>query len=74
MFSMVAIKRSLKTVTVDPDDDIVLSTAYEGSASHIVSGDRHLLAMDRFRGVRIVTVNEMLNQIDCVCEEEGLVC
>jgi len=61
--SMVTIKRSLKTMTADPDDDIVLSTACEGSASHIVSGDRHLLAMARFRGVRIVSVNEMLELI-----------
>ncbi len=58
--SIVTIKRSLKVVPEDPDDDIVLSTAYEGRASHIVSGDRHLLNLGRFRGVRIVTVNEML--------------
>jgi uncharacterized protein len=57
--SVVTIKRRLKTVTVDPDDDIVLGTACEGSASYVVSGDRHLLAMGRFRGVRIMSVNEM---------------
>lgn len=58
--SMVTAKQSVKAVPEDPDDDIVLSTAYEGKASHVVSGDRHLLNLGRFRGIRIVTVNEML--------------
>lgn len=57
---VVTIRRSFKAVHEDPDDDVVLSTAYEGKASHVVSGDRHLLNMGRFRGIRIVTVNEML--------------
>jgi len=52
--------RSFGTVPDDPDDDVVLSTAYAGKASHIVSGDRHLLNIGQFRGIRIVTVNEML--------------
>ena len=57
---MVTVKRSFGAVTEDPEDDIVLDTAYEGRASHIVSGDKHLLNLGRFRGIRIVTVNEML--------------
>ncbi len=52
--------RSFSAVPEDPDDDVVLSTAYVGKASHIVSGDRHLLNIGQFRGIRIVTVNEML--------------
>lgn len=58
--SVVTVRRLFKAVSEDPDDDIVLNTAYEGKASHIVSGDRHLLNLGRFRGIRIVTVNEML--------------
>ena len=54
-------KRIIKAVPEDPDDDLVLITAYEGKASHIVSGDRHLLDLRRFRGIRIVTVREMLD-------------
>jgi uncharacterized protein len=61
--SVVTIKRLVKSVTIDPDDDVVLSTACEGRASHIVSGDRHLLAIGRFRGVRIISVSEMLELI-----------
>ncbi len=57
---LVTVTRSFKTVAEDPDDDMVLSTAYGGKATHIVSGDRHLLNLKRFRGIRIVTVNELL--------------
>lgn len=53
-------KQSFKVVADDPDDDMVLNTAHEGRASHIISGDRHLLALGRFRGIRVVTVDEML--------------
>jgi len=31
-----------KVVLEDPDDDVVLNTAYNGSAEYIVAGDRHL--------------------------------
>ncbi len=44
----------------DPEDDIVLRTAYDGKASYVASGDRHLLELEKFRRIRIVTVNEML--------------
>jgi putative PIN family toxin of toxin-antitoxin system len=57
---LVTVKQSFKTVVEDPDDDMVLSTAHEGKATYIVSGDGHLLNLKRFGGIRIVTVNEML--------------
>jgi len=53
-------RRMVSVIGEDPDDDIVLSTALEGKASHLVTGDRHLLELARFRGVRIVTPKEML--------------
>jgi putative PIN family toxin of toxin-antitoxin system len=57
---LVTIKRLLEIVAEDPDDNMVLSTAYEGGAEYIVSGDKHLLDLKDFKGIRIVTVNEML--------------
>jgi len=47
-------------IVEDPDDDVVLATALEGGADFIVSGDKHLLSLREFRGIRIVTVREML--------------
>jgi len=42
---------------------MVLSTALKASASCIVSGDEHLLGLKSFRGVKIVTVGEMLETL-----------
>ncbi len=58
--SVVAPKRSFVAVPEDPDDDAVLNAAFEGRASYVVTGDRHLLDLGRFKGIRIVTVKETL--------------
>ena len=56
---VVTFKRRFKIVEEDPDDDIVLSTAYGGDARYIISGDKHLLKLKEFRGIEIVTVKKM---------------
>jgi len=53
------IKIRFAQVTEDPDDNIVLETAYSGRADYIVSGDKHLLRLAEFKGIRIVTVDGM---------------
>jgi len=52
-----------KFIEEDPDDDVVLATALEGRAEYLVSGDKHLLSLREFRGIRIVTVREMLETL-----------
>ena len=49
------------SVPEDPDDEVVLGTALLGHASHVVTGDEHLLKLGAFRGIRVVTVAEMLD-------------
>jgi uncharacterized protein len=61
---LVSVKQTRKVIPEDPADDIVLSTALEGKASYIISGDKHLLSLKRFRGVRLVTVDEMLETLE----------
>jgi putative PIN family toxin of toxin-antitoxin system len=50
----------------DPKDDKILELALNGQAEYIVSGDKDLLALNPFRGVKIVTAEEFLRvvQID----------
>ena len=50
-----------KEVAKDPDDDVVLNTAYAGKADYIVTGDKHLLILNNFKKTKIVTVNQMLD-------------
>ncbi|MEM2902859.1 MAG: putative toxin-antitoxin system toxin component, PIN family [Candidatus Bathyarchaeia archaeon] len=59
----VHVKSRFKVVKQDPDDDIILRTAYDGKADYIVSGDEHLLRLGEFRGIRILSVDEALKTI-----------
>ena len=57
---IVRIRSRFRAVKEDPDDDTILRIAYNGRASYISSGDMHLLDMKKFRRVRMVAVEEML--------------
>jgi len=59
--TLVGVRSKFKIVKEDPEDDVVLNTAYSGEAEYIVSGDRHLMTLREFKGIRIVTVTEMLD-------------
>ena len=48
-----------KVLSEDPDDDIVLNTAYSGRAEFIVTGDQHLLALCQFKKTKILNVTQM---------------
>ena len=45
-------------IRADPQDNLVLEAAVAGRADAIASGDTHLLAVTRFRGIPIVTARE----------------
>lgn len=44
----------ITAVDDDPDDDKFLEAAVAGNVDYIVSGGRHLLDLDSFRGIDIV--------------------
>jgi uncharacterized protein len=50
-------------VSQDPDDDKYLHAAVVGRASVIVSGDKHLLELGDYQGVRIVTPRGFLGMV-----------
>ncbi len=45
----------LRVVAADPDDDRVLEAAVAGRADCIVSGDRHLLELEEYEGIQILS-------------------
>jgi putative PIN family toxin of toxin-antitoxin system len=53
--------RSTVNVLADSNDNSILATAYDGKADYIVSDDRHLLKLKRFRGIKIITVDRALH-------------
>jgi uncharacterized protein len=50
----------LKVVADDPDDDAIIECAIVGNALLIVSGDRHLRTLNRYKNIRILSANEFL--------------
>ena len=49
-------------ITEDPDDDKVLACAKTANAEIIASGDNHLLDLIEYEGIKIITVNQLLEQ------------
>ena len=54
---------ALPRVAPDPDDDVVIATALAAKADLLVTGDRPLLAVGEYQGVRIVDVGEALRRV-----------
>ncbi len=45
------------------EDDAVLAAALDGGARYLVTGDRNLRVLERFRGIEIVSPREVLDLI-----------
>jgi len=52
-----------RVVPDDPDDDHVIACAVAARADVIVSGDKHLLKLREYQGIRIVTVAQAVKLI-----------
>lgn len=61
--TIVEARSGFKIVKEDPKDDVVLNTAYDGKADYIVSGDRHLRNLNKFKGIKIVSPKQMMKII-----------
>ncbi len=57
---VVEISATLKAVPVDSDDDIIVECAVIGNATHIVTGDKHLLMLTAYRSIEIVKAAEFI--------------
>ena len=54
------VKMRFAQITEDADDNIVFEAASSSGAEYIVSGDKDLLKLKEFKGIKIVTADEML--------------
>ena len=39
---------------------MIVNTAYDGGAEIIVTGDKHLLELENFKGIKVTTIENML--------------
>lgn len=53
-------KRGVRVIVEDEGDNEVLECALEAKAGYIVSGDRHLLRLKEFEGIRILNGREFI--------------
>ena len=53
-------------ITVDPDDDAVLACAVAARAAAIVSGDSHLLDLEEYQGIPVLTAAQLLARLKSV--------
>ena len=61
--NLVVCTRTVSGVCSDPDDDKYLAAALEGRAAFVVSGDRDLLMLGEYEGVRIVSPRAFLDSL-----------
>jgi len=64
----VQIPGSLRVVLADPDDDKFIECALVGRADWVVSGDRHLLSMQRYCNIPIVNATEFVERLASASE------
>jgi putative PIN family toxin of toxin-antitoxin system len=61
---MVVPTEEIDAIPADPDDNKFLAAAVEAEAQFVVSGDKHLLALRVFRGIRILTPAAFLRELE----------
>ncbi len=55
------VKQQVDAIKADPSDNRFLSLALQGKADYIISGDKHLLELGKYRTTRIVSLNSFLS-------------
>lgn len=57
---LIEISRTLRAVPDDLDDDMVVECAVIGNATHIVTGDKHLLSLISYQDIAILKAAEFV--------------
>jgi putative PIN family toxin of toxin-antitoxin system len=55
---------TLRVVSADPKDDKFIECAVAGGADYIVSGDKHLLGLGKYEGIRILSPADFLRVLE----------
>ena len=62
-FEVVEVTKEIKGVCRDPADDKFISCALSASAAYIVSGDKDLCDLNRYKSVKIVTPSDFFKTV-----------
>ena len=58
---IVRINQELALVSADPDDDMIIECAIAGKATHIITGDKHLLLLVEYQNIQPVKAKDFLD-------------
>jgi len=61
--SRVKIKNELEVIETDPRDNHVLEAALVAGVDFLITGDKHLLELKKFKGIEIVKPTEFLGRL-----------
>jgi len=61
---MVKISKMLKAVPNDQDDDMIIECAVVGKATHIITGDKHLLSLLKYQDIAIAKATDFIDLLD----------
>jgi putative PIN family toxin of toxin-antitoxin system len=59
---LVVPRTTIDAVPDDPDDNRILECAVEAQAQFVVSGDRHLLSLQNYKSISIVTPRQFIQR------------
>lgn len=62
MGKAIIVSSAERPITADPSDNIFVNLALDGKSDLIISGDSHLLRLNKFKNIRIVSVAEFLDR------------
>jgi putative PIN family toxin of toxin-antitoxin system len=49
-------------VKSDPDDNIIIDCAIAAEAEFLITGDKHLLELQEYKGIKIITTKDFLQE------------
>ncbi len=55
-------RTKINVIKDDPNDNRVLECAVDGNADLIISGDKHLLTLEEYKGIRILSARDFLSE------------
>jgi putative PIN family toxin of toxin-antitoxin system len=61
--TLIEIPGTLRVVTDDPEDDKFIETALVTGAQWLVSGDKHLLRLGGYRGIKVISARAFLDML-----------
>ncbi len=61
-FEVISVKQKPVIIKEDPSDDKFISCAQAGKAKIIISGDQHLLSLTSYKGLKILSPSEFLEE------------